>query len=49
MVMGTLRNRVTRSSSAVVEASQVDPWHWEPIGHQRAAETIGKRLNELLR
>ena len=34
--------------SSAVEPSDVDPWHWEPAGHQAAADLIGAEVRRIL-
>ncbi len=34
--------------STAVEPSDVDPWHWEPAGHQAAADLIGAEVRRIL-
>ena len=34
--------------SDAVQPSEVDPWHWEAVGHQTAAELIGAEVGNLL-
>jgi lysophospholipase L1-like esterase len=34
--------------SGVVLPSGLDPWHWDPQGHQRAAELLGTKVRQMV-